>query len=139
MSKKLKLQDAYRFPGFRPAAMLHGVFGDQKARVVVLRRRGKKMICGDCGAVNHAIYDRKVVRARDLPCGDMRVYVEFEIRRVKCRKCGKVKQEKLDWLADNPGYTKRFAFFFRSALPGDNNKRGSPRDEVGLEDDKRAG
>ena len=35
----------------------------------------------------------------------------MEIRRVECRKCGKVTQETLDWLADNPFYTKRFAFF----------------------------
>lgn len=26
-------------------------------------------------------------------------------------KCGKVKSEKLDWIADNPFYTKRFAFY----------------------------
>ena len=37
--------------------------------------------------------------------------MELEIRRVDCWHCGKVKQEKLDWLADNPFYTKRFAFF----------------------------
>lgn len=48
---------------------------------------------------------------RDLSCGDTRIYLEFEIRRVDCRNCGKVKQEKLDWLADSPFYTKRFAFF----------------------------
>lgn len=42
----------------------------------------------------------------------MRIYLELEIRRVDCRRCGKVKQEKLDWLtAGNPFYTKRFAFF----------------------------
>jgi transposase len=34
-----------------------------------------------------------------------------EIRRVVCRKCRKVKQEKLDWLADYPFCTKRFAFY----------------------------
>jgi transposase len=37
--------------------------------------------------------------------------LELEIRRVWCRGCGKVKQETLSWLADNPFYTKRFAFF----------------------------
>ena len=37
--------------------------------------------------------------------------MELEIRRVDCKHCGKVKQEKLDWLADNPFYTKRFTFF----------------------------
>jgi len=42
MRKKLQLRDAYRFPGFRPSAAVHGVFGDQKARVITLTRRGKK-------------------------------------------------------------------------------------------------
>lgn len=28
-----------------------------------------------------------------------------------CRKCGKVKREKLPWLANNPFYTKRFALY----------------------------
>jgi transposase len=37
--------------------------------------------------------------------------LEFEIRRVSCRSCGTVKQETLNWLADNPFYTKRFAFY----------------------------
>ena len=47
-----------------------------------------------------------------MPCGDLRIYLELEIRRVDCRRCGKVKQETLDWLtAGNPFYTKRFAFF----------------------------
>ena len=39
------------------------------------------------------------------------MYLEFEVRRVDCRSCGAVRQEKLAWLADNPFYTKRFAFF----------------------------
>jgi transposase len=48
---------------------------------------------------------------RDLSCGDTRVYLEFEVRRVFCCRCGKVKREKLGFLADNPLYTKRFAFY----------------------------
>src|ERR1019366_4162589 len=28
-----------------------------------------------------------------------------------CHRCGKVKRERLDFLADNPLYTKRFAYF----------------------------
>ena len=50
-------------------------------------------------------------RVRDLPCGGMRIFVEFELRRVACRSCGAVKRERLDFLADNPRYTKRFAFY----------------------------
>jgi transposase len=48
---------------------------------------------------------------RDLTCGDTRVYLEFEVRRLFCRDCGKVKRERLAFLADNPLYTKRFAFY----------------------------
>ena len=47
---------------------------------------------------------------RDLACGDTRVYLEVEVRRVDCPACGGVKRERLEWLADNPFYTKRFAF-----------------------------
>ena len=56
-------------------------------------------------------YDRKPRRVRDLPCGDTRVYLELEVRRLDCRTCGKVKREQLDFLADNPLYTKRFAHY----------------------------
>jgi transposase len=37
--------------------------------------------------------------------------LEIEVRRIECSRCPKVKQEKLDRLADNPSYSKRFAFF----------------------------
>jgi len=41
----------------------------------------------------------------------MRIYLELEVRRVRCLGCGTVKRERLDFLADNPFYTKRFAFY----------------------------
>jgi transposase len=41
----------------------------------------------------------------------MRVYLELEIRRVECRRCNAVKRERLEFLADNPFYTKRFAYY----------------------------
>ena len=37
--------------------------------------------------------------------------MELEVRRVACRYCGSVKRERLDFLADNPHFTKRFAFY----------------------------
>jgi hypothetical protein len=44
-------------------------------------------------------------------CGDTRVYLEIEVRRVLCKASGKVRRERLEFLADNPLYTKRFAIF----------------------------
>lgn len=61
--------------------------------------------------MQRSYYDHKIRQVRDLSCGDTRVFLEMEIRRVCCRRCGTVKQEKLPWLADNPFYTKRFAFY----------------------------
>jgi len=42
MRKIMRLPDTYRFPGFRPAATVRGIFGDPKARIVSLQRRRKK-------------------------------------------------------------------------------------------------
>jgi transposase len=39
------------------------------------------------------------------------VYLEVPIRRVLCKRCGKVKRERLEFLSDNPFYTKRFAYY----------------------------
>ena len=48
---------------------------------------------------------------RDLSSGDRRVYLAYEGRRVECSRCQAVKNESLEWLADNPLYTKRFAYY----------------------------
>jgi hypothetical protein len=42
LKRNPRLQDAYRFVGFRPRATIRGVFGDPKARVITLVRRSKK-------------------------------------------------------------------------------------------------
>lgn len=47
---------------------------------------------------------------RDLGCGDVRIYLALDVRRVKCRKCRKVVQEELEWISQSPFHTKRFAY-----------------------------
>jgi transposase len=56
-------------------------------------------------------YDRRERRVRDLSSGPFRIYLQLDIRRLDCRRCGTVKREGLDWLADNPLYTRRFATY----------------------------
>ena len=109
--KLRRLSDSYRFPGFRPLPTVVGIFGEPRARVVTLVRRSKKTVCGACGQTQSGFYDRRVRRVRDLPSGAFRIYLEFEVRRVACRRCDQVKRERLDFLADNPRYTKRFAYY----------------------------
>src|SRR5271155_4807412 len=48
---------------------------------------------------------------RDLSSAGFRIVLELEVRRLDCRRCGTVKRERLDFLADNPHFTKRFAFY----------------------------
>ena len=89
-SRRRRLDDAYRFPGFRPLSTVRGAFGE-------------------CGTAHRAWYDRKTRRVRDLSCGDTRVVLEVEVRRVQCKKCGGVKSERLSFLVHRRLYTKRFA------------------------------
>jgi len=56
-------------------------------------------------------YDRRKRRVRDLSSAGYRIVLDLEVRRVECRTCGSVKRERLDFLADNPHFTKRFAFY----------------------------
>src|SRR5215203_5858959 len=43
-TRRKRLLDGYRFPGFRPLPVVVGVFGDPYARVVRLVRRSKKRL-----------------------------------------------------------------------------------------------
>jgi len=56
-------------------------------------------------------YDRRLRRVRDLSSAGFRIVLELEVRRIECGACASVKRERLDFLADNPHFTKRFAFY----------------------------
>jgi transposase len=99
------------FPGFRPEQAVRRIFGDPKARVITLKRRSKKQLVDVAVAFRWGGTDRTIRHARDLSCGDTRIFLEVEVLRVGCRRCGKVKQERLDFLAYNPFYTRRFAYY----------------------------
>jgi transposase len=56
-------------------------------------------------------YDRTRRQIRDLPSAEYRIMLDVEVRRVACPACGAVKRERLEFLADNPHVTKRFAYY----------------------------
>jgi transposase len=56
-------------------------------------------------------YDRRLRRVRDLSSAGLRIVLELEVRRIACGGCACVKRERLDFLADNPHFTKRFAYY----------------------------
>jgi transposase len=66
-------------------------------------------VCSCCGHRCHGRYDKRPCLARDLSVAGWRIYVKFERWRVYCPRCRAVFVERLDWLAENPRYTQRFA------------------------------
>jgi transposase len=61
--------------------------------------------------MHRSFYDRVRRQVRDLASGPYRIYIDLEVRRVRCRRCAAVKRERLELLADNPFYTERFAHY----------------------------
>ena len=66
MRKDRRLIDTYRFKGYAPSEELVGIFGDPKARVIELRRKGKK---------RYVLYARKHQQATTITrCGEYATY-----------------------------------------------------------------
>lgn len=68
-SKRKRLLDAYRFPGFRPLETVRGVFGDHKARVITLVRRSKKPLATVAGEGTKAGTTRSSGGCETFPAG----------------------------------------------------------------------
>jgi len=64
--------------------------------VIGLRRRRRKHRC-PCGWRTWAVYDRSVRRWRHLDLGGTKCWLEAEIARIDCRRCGRVRTEEVPW------------------------------------------
>ena len=64
--------------------------------VVTLRRRRRRPVC-PCGWKGRASYDRSVRRWRHLDLGGSRLFLEAEVRRLRCRHCQRVRTEAVPW------------------------------------------
>lgn len=73
MKKNKKLLDEYRFPGFRPLAVVKGKFGDNKARIVRLIRRQKKLFA----AVAELSIEASMIAERKSPETCLAATLEF--------------------------------------------------------------
>ncbi len=73
--------------------------------VVGLRRRRGKHRC-PCGWKTWSTYDRSIRRWRHLDMGSTRCFLEAEICRVDCRRCGKVRTEVVPWARPGARHTR---------------------------------
>lgn len=69
----------------------------------------KTAVCSGCGTRHRTFYDRTTRRVRDTDAAGWRISLAVEQRRVACARCQGVKVERLEWLAQTPRYTQRFA------------------------------
>jgi hypothetical protein len=65
--RERRLGDAYRFPGFVPAATVRGVFGKPRVRVLLLHRRQKKRSAASAAVGAGAITIRNFVWSATCP------------------------------------------------------------------------
>ena len=69
-------------------------------------RREPYYICGGCGISVREIHSWTERRIRDLPWGTWTVWLNVEVHRVRCRRCG-VRTERLPFVAGKAHYTAR--------------------------------
>jgi transposase len=75
--------------------------------VVGLRRRRRRPVC-PCGWKGRAVYDRSTRRWRHLDLAATKLWLEAEIRRIRCRRCDRVRTEAVDWARPSARHTRDF-------------------------------
>jgi transposase len=90
-----------------PGAHVTGVVFSSEGVVVDLTRRAKRLRC-PCGWSTRAVYDRSTRSWRGLDLGASRVFLRAEIRRLSCRRCGRVRTEEVPWARPGARFTGDF-------------------------------
>jgi transposase len=90
-----------------PGAAVTSVVFAPEGVVVSLRRRRRRPIC-PCGWVGRAVYDRSVRRWRHVDLGGSKLFLTAEIRRLRCRRCDRVRTEAVEWARPGARMTRDF-------------------------------
>ncbi|HZD65730.1 MAG TPA: ISL3 family transposase [Acidimicrobiales bacterium] len=88
-----------------PGANVARVAFTPEGIVVGLRRRGRRLTCS-CGWSTRATYDRSTRRWRHLDLGSTKLFLEAEIRRLRCQACGRVRTEAVPWARPGARHTR---------------------------------
>jgi len=81
---------------------------EESAVVVAVRPTWRRPRCGQCGA-RAAGYDRAPTRRwRHLNHGSLRMFLEFQPRRVRCSACGGIRTEQVPWAEHGSYFTRDF-------------------------------
>jgi len=87
------------------------VFDEAKSSLTLWVRQAASRpfyTCSKCGIGTERVHSVRERRVRDLPWGCWKVWLELEVHRVRCRRCG-VRVERIEFLEGKHPYTSRFA------------------------------
>ena len=75
--------------------------------ILSVRARRRRLVCS-CGWSTSAVYDRSVRRWRHLDASGKKVFLQGEVRRLDCRRCGRVVSEEVTWARRGARHTRLF-------------------------------
>ena len=90
-----------------PGAWVDSVGFAPEGVVVGLRHRSRRLRC-PCGHTSAARYDGSRRRWRHLDLGACRLWLEADVRRVDCRRCGRVRTEEVPWARPGARHSRDF-------------------------------
>jgi transposase len=102
----------------RPTSLLRQLIGlkdtivvseefDSEGLIAFVRPAWRHPRCSGCGARTHAAYDSRSRRWRHLDLAGMKLYLQYEIRRADCPRCG-VRVERVPWAETSSWFTRPF-------------------------------
>ena len=91
-----------------PDVVVEGVSFTPEGVVLRIRRRKKLHRC-PCGWTARAHCDRSTRRWRHLDLGSEKCFLETEICRINCQRCGRVRTEDVPWARPGARHTSAFS------------------------------
>lgn len=90
-----------------PGANVIGVAFGPDGIVVSIRLRARRLRC-PCGSSTSARYDTSRRRWRHLDAGACKVWLESDLRRLRCDQCGRVRTEEVPWARPGARHSRDF-------------------------------
>ena len=63
-----------------------------------LENSQKKVVCPHCGKTTDKLHQNHLFVVRDLPLAEQPVYLQVNRRQMRCKFCGKIFSEELEWV-----------------------------------------
>ena len=77
--------------------------------LIELVNKEKKATCSHCQATTDKVHQSHWFRIRDIPISGYHVFLNINRRQFRCKKCGKIFSEELNFVKKRRTYTKRLA------------------------------